>query len=443
VADLPVVAIVGRPNVGKSTLMNRILGKRIAIVEEKPGVTRDRKEVEAEWQGNPFLLVDTGGWMTGGSELDQKVSKQSEQAIRDADVVLFVVDAKVGVTDDDAQVAQLLRSLDVPVHVLANKVDDQSHEAAIWELMALGLGEPMPISALHGRRTGDLLDVVISELPAAEPSELDGEDLDEQEEMSEGEGVISVALVGRPNVGKSTLFNRLIGEDRAVVHDMPGTTRDAVDTVVETEIGPLRFVDTAGMRRRSRIDEGTEYFSMVRALKAVDEADVALLIIDSTEGVTHQDQRLAERVDGAGCPIVVLMNKWELLDEDRRKEVLYQLGQRLHFLGDAAVLRISALTGRGVHRLLPALEASIDAYHTRIPTRQVNDVIRRAQQAQPGPHGARVLYATQGAVDPPTFTLFANKTLPASYIRYLERMLREEFGLEATPIKMRVRRRGS
>jgi len=423
--------------------MNRILGKRIAIVEEKPGVTRDRKEVEAEWQGKPFLLVDTGGWMTGGSELDQKVSKQSEQAIRDADVVLFVVDAKVGVTDDDAQVAQLLRSLDVPVHVLANKVDDQSHEAAIWELMALGLGEPMPISALHGRRTGDLLDVVISELPAAEPSELDGEDLDEQEEMSESEGVISVALVGRPNVGKSTLFNRLIGEDRAVVHDMPGTTRDAVDTVVETEIGPLRFVDTAGMRRRSRIDEGTEYFSMVRALKAVDEADVALLIIDSTEGVTHQDQRLAERVDGAGCPIVVLMNKWELLDEDRRKEVLYQLGQRLHFLGDAAVLRISALTGRGVHRLLPALEASIDAYHTRIPTRQVNDVIRRAQQAQPGPHGARVLYATQGAVDPPTFTLFANKTLPASYIRYLERMLREEFGLEATPIKMRVRRRGS
>ncbi len=442
-ADLPVVAIVGRPNVGKSTLMNRILGKRIAIVEEKPGVTRDRKEVEAEWQGNPFLLVDTGGWMTGGSELDQKVSKQSEQAIRDADVVLFVVDAKVGVTDDDAQVAQLLRSLDVPVHVLANKVDDQSHEAAIWELMALGLGEPMPISALHGRRTGDLLDVVISELPAAEPSELDGEDLDEQEEMSESEGVISVALVGRPNVGKSTLFNRLIGEDRAVVHDMPGTTRDAVDTVVETEIGPLRFVDTAGMRRRSRIDEGTEYFSMVRALKAVDEADVALLIIDSTEGVTHQDQRLAERVDGAGCPIVVLMNKWELLDEDRRKEVLYQLGQRLHFLGDAAVLRISALTGRGVHRLLPALEASIDAYHTRIPPRQVNDVSRRAQQAPPGPPGARVLYATQGAVDPPTFTLFANKTLPASYIRYLERMLREEFGLEATPIKMRVRRRGS
>ena len=436
-ADLPVVAIVGRPNVGKSTLMNRILGKRVAIVEEKPGVTRDRKEVEAEWSGRPFLLVDTGGWMTGGSELDKKVSGQSEQAIKDADVVLLVVDAKVGVTDEDAQVANLLRSLDAPVHVLANKVDDTSHEALIWELMSLGLGEPLAISALHGRGTGDLLDVIVDELP-----EEDGAD-DEQTDMEEGEGVISVALVGRPNVGKSTLFNRLIGEDRSVVHDMPGTTRDAVDTVVETEIGPLRFVDTAGMRRKSRIDEGTEYFSMVRALKAVDEADVALLVIDATEGVTHQDQRLAERVDGAGCPIVVLLNKWELLDEDQRKDVLYQLGQRLHFLGDAAVLRISALTGRGVHRLLPALENSIDAYHTRIPTRQVNDVIRRAQQAQPGPHGARVLYATQGASDPPTFTLFANKTIPPSYLRYLERQLREEFGLEATPIKLRVRRRGS
>lgn len=436
-ADLPTVAIVGRPNVGKSTLMNRILGRRIAIVEEKPGVTRDRKEVEAEWLGRPFLLVDTGGWLRGGSDLDRKVSNQSEQAIRSADVVLLVVDAKVGVTDDDAEVAGLLRGVAAPVHVIANKVDDASHEAAIWELMSLGLGEPMPISALHGRGTGDLLDVIVSELPSEE-----SDDDHDQRPMEDGEGVISVALVGRPNVGKSTLFNRLIGEERAVVHDMPGTTRDALDTVVETEIGPLRFVDTAGMRRRSRIDEGTEYFSMVRALKAVDDADVALLVIDATEGVTHQDQRLAERVDGAGCPIVVLLNKWELLDEERRKDVLYQLGQRLHFLGDSAVLRISALTGRGVHRLLPALEASIDAYHTRIPTRQVNDVVRRAQQAQPGPHGARVLYATQGASDPPTFTLFANKTLPASYLRYLERKLREELCLEATPIKLRVRLRG-
>ena len=436
--ELPVVAIVGRPNVGKSTLMNRILGRRVAIVEEKPGVTRDRKEVEAEWSGRSFRLVDTGGGGAGGGEVDRKVSTQSEQAIKDADVVLFVVDAKVGVTDEDAHVANLLRSLGRPVLLVANKVDDASHEAQVWELLSLGLGDPFPVSALHGRGTGDLLDVVVADLP--EPP---GSEEEEAEGAGPADGIVSVALVGRPNVGKSTLFNRLIGEDRAVVHDMPGTTRDAVDTVVETDVGPLRFIDTAGMRRKSRIDEGTEYFSMVRALKAVDGADVALLVIDATEGITHQDQRLAERVDGAGCPIVVLLNKWELLDEDERKDVLYQLGQRLHFLGDSAVLRISALTGRGVHRLLPALEDAIDAYHTRIPTRQVNDVIRRAQQAQPGPHGARVLYATQGANDPPTFTLFANKTIPPSYLRYLERQLREAFSLGATPIKLRVRRRGS
>ena len=406
-------------------------------MEEKSGVTRDRKEVEAEWLGRPFRLVDTGGWLAGGSQLDKKVSAQSEQAIKDADVILFVVDATVGVTDEDARVANLLRAVPAPVLLVANKIDDASHEARVWDLMSLGLGDPFPVSALHGRGTGDLLDSVIGDFPDVE------EDHELVEEVDESGAVCSIALVGRPNVGKSTLFNRLIGEDRSVVHDMPGTTRDAVDTVVETDVGPLRFIDTAGMRRKSRIDDGTEYFSMVRALKAVDAADVALLVIDATEGITHQDQRLAERVDGAGCPIVVLLNKWELLDEDERKDVLYQLGQRLHFLGDSAVLRISALTGRGVHRLLPALENAIDAYHTRIPTRQVNDVIRRAQQAQPGPHGGRILYATQGASDPPTFTLFTNKTIPASYLRYIERQLREAFGLEATPIKLRVRRRGN
>ena len=437
--DLPMVAIVGRPNVGKSTLMNRILGQRLAIVEERPGVTRDRKEVEAEWLGRPFRLVDTGGWLVGGTALDRKVSAQSEQAIRAADVVMFVVDATVGITEEDAQVAQLLRSLDVPVLVVANKVDDTRHEPLIWELMSLGLGEPHAISALHGRGTGDMLDALLAALP--ESTEDADDDADWEAESRDG--TVSVALVGRPNVGKSTLFNRLIGEDRAVVHDMPGTTRDSVDTVIETEAGPIRFVDTAGMRRRSRIDEDTEYFSMVRALKSVDTADVALLVIDATEGITHQDQRLAERIDGAGCPIVVLLNKWELLDEERRADVLYQLGQRLHFMGESPVLRISALSGRGVHRLMPAIASSLAQYHTRVPTRRVNEVIRAAQQAQPAPHGGRVLYATQGAADPPTFTLFANKELPASYLRYQERQLREAFGLGATPIKLRVRRRGN
>ena len=438
---LPTVVIVGRPNVGKSTLMNRIIGRREAIVQELPGVTRDRKVVDANWNGRDFLLVDTGGWLAGGTELDQKVSKQSEKALSEADVVLLVVDATVGVTDDDTEVSRLLRKVDVPVMVVANKVDDTVHEAGMWDLMSLGLGDPFPISALHGRGTGDLLDRVVTYFPELpDPGDLD--DLDDlDDDLDDRDALFSVALVGRPNVGKSTLFNRLIGEDRSVVHDMAGTTRDSVDTVVETEHGAIKFIDTAGMRRKSRIDDGTEYFSMVRALQSVDEADAALLVIDATEGITHQDQRLAERIDAAGSPIVVLLNKWETLNEDQRNEVVYQLTQKLHFLGDSAVLRISALTGRGVHRLIPALESAIDAYHRRVPTRKVNDVIRRAQQAQPGPHGVRVLYATQGAIDPPTFTLFANKAIPPHYVRYLERMLREEFDLGQTPIKMRIRKR--
>jgi len=436
VSDLPVVAIVGRPNVGKSTLMNRILGRREAIVEERPGVTRDRKEVVAEWQGREFLLVDTGGWLPGGDDLDAKVSAQSERAMRSADAILLVVDAVTGVTEEDARVASVLRRLSTPVLLVANKVDDVAREGLVWEFMDLGLGEPWPASALHGRGTGDLLDElvgVLPEPPEEEPADAPGDEV----------RVYSVAIVGRPNVGKSTLFNRLIGADRSVVHDMPGTTRDSVDTVVETDEGPIRFVDTAGMRRKSRIDEGTEYYSFVRALQSVDRSDVALLVIDATEGVTHQDQRLAERVDAAGCPIILLLNKWELLDADARSSVTYQVSQRLAFMGDSVVLKISALSGKGVNKLLPALTEAIDAYQRRIPTRKVNDVIAAAQSAQPGPHGARILYATQGATDPPTFTLFSNKELPAPWLRYIERSIREAFDLGATPIKLRVRRRSA
>ncbi len=251
----------------------------------------------------------------------------------------------------------------------------------------------------------------------------------------------NIAIVGRPNVGKSTLFNRLIGEERSVVHDLPGTTRDTIDTVVETDIGTVRFLDTAGMRRRSRISDDTEYYSVVRSLKAVDGADVALLIIDATEGVTQQDQRLAERVDAAGCPTVVVLNKTDLLTTEQREDLTDQLARKLSFLPDAGVHRISALSGRGVQRLLPSLREALDAYQARAPTRAVNEVIRRAQQAQPAPGGGRVLYATQGAVDPPTFTLFANRPLPDHYLRYLERKLREDLDLGATPIKMRVRKR--
>ena len=431
-----IVAIVGRPNVGKSTLMNRILGRREAIVEERPGVTRDRKEVEASWQGREFTLVDTGGWIAAGDSLDEKVSRQSERAMSEADVVLFVVDSTVGVTEDDARVAALLRGTDSPVIVVANKVDDRVHEASIWEMMSLGHGEPAPVSALHGRGAGDLLDRLVDALP---------EQVDEvSDDVESGGGdprVVGVTLVGRPNVGKSTLFNRLTGEDRAVVHDRPGTTRDTVDTVVETPSGPVRFIDTAGMRRKARIDERTEYYSLVRALKAVDTADVALLVIDSTQGVTHQDQRLAERVDAAGCPIVVLLNKWDLCDAEQREDVSIQVGDKLHFVGEAPVIRISALSGKNVQRLWPALEDTIRDYQTRIPTRRVNDVIRAAQSAQPAPGGVRILYATQGATDPPTFTLFANREVPRTWLRYLERRLREDLELGSTPIKLRVRRR--
>jgi len=251
-----------------------------------------------------------------------------------------------------------------------------------------------------------------------------------------------VVIAGRPNVGKSTLFNRLIGEERSVVHDLPGTTRDSIDTIVETEDGPMRFVDTAGMRRKNRIDEGTEYYSLVRALRAIDDADVALLVIDATEGVTSQDQRLAERIDAAGCPVVVLLNKWDLLpDAEAREAATGQLARRLHFVGDAPVLKVSASTGRGVHKLLPILADAIERYHRRVPTRDVNKVIAEAQAAQPAPGGARVLYALQGASDPPTFTLFANRDLPPPYVRYLERKLREAFDLGAVPVKLRVRRR--
>jgi GTP-binding protein len=350
--------------------------------------------------------------------------------------VLFVVDATVGVTEDDDRVAALLRGRADSVIVVANKVDDRVHEAASWELLSLGLGDPASVSALHGRGTGDLLDRLVG---------LFSEEADEGapggEEEQAAPRVLGVSIVGRPNVGKSTLFNRLIGEERAVVHDRPGTTRDSVDTIVETEHGPVRFIDTAGMRRKARIDEDTEYYSLVRALRSVDTSDVALLVIDSTIGVTHQDQRLAERVDAAGCPIVVLLNKWDLCDTEQRADVTEQVGQRLHFVGDAPVLRISALTGKNVGRLWPALAESIEDYRTRIPTRRVNDVVRAAQSEHPAPAGARVLYATQGATDPPTFTLFANRELPRTWLRYLERRLREDLGLGSTPIKLRVRRR--
>ena len=436
-AEHPTVAVVGRPNVGKSTLVNRIVGKRVTIVEERPGVTRDRKEVEANWNGRDFTVIDTGGWMPKGDELDDKVSAQSERAIREADLVVFVVDGAVGITEEDDQVAAMLRGLDRPVLLVVNKIDHERHENQVWEFMRLGVGEPFGVSALHGRSTGDLLDAIVAQFPPDQQFEVD-------ESAGDEPRIFSVAIIGRPTVGKSTLFNRLIGDDRAVVHDMPGTTRDTIDTVVDTPDGPVRFVDTAGMRRKSKIDDGTEYYSMVRALQAVDKSDVALLVIDATQGVTAQDQRLAERIDAAGSPLVLMLNKWDLLDDaEKRADLTTEVERRLHFIGTAPVLKISALSGKGVHKLLPALATSIEDYQKRVPTRKVNEVVMMAQAATPAPHGGRILYATQGSTDPPTFTLFVNKEISPSYLRYIERRLREEFEFGSTPIKLRVRRRSS
>jgi GTP-binding protein len=442
-APRPVVAIVGRPNVGKSTLVNRIVGRRVAIVEERPGVTRDRKELEASWAGRELLIVDTGGWLPASAATDdpaflvQQVSEQAERAISLADVVLLVVDGTVGVVEEDAAVARVLRRSGKPVLVAVNKVDDERREADAWQFERLGLGVPYPVSAMHGRGTGDLLDAVVAALPPEPEVPVEADPLDD---------TFAVAVVGRPNVGKSTLFNRIVGDERAVVHDAPGTTRDAIDTIVETPDGPLRFVDTAGMRRRTHIDEATEYYGMLRALDAVDRSDAALFVIDATAGVTHQDQRLAERIDAAGTAIVVVLNKWDLIDDaDLRKQILEDVHDRLGFLGYAPVLKISALTGRHVGQLLPALRQAEAAYHQRVPTAALNRLLQEAQSAHPPPTGRRtrprILYATQGATDPPTFTLFVSHELPPTYLRYLERRLREGLDLGPTPIKLRVRRR--
>ncbi|HLW45902.1 MAG TPA: ribosome biogenesis GTPase Der [Acidimicrobiales bacterium] len=443
---LPVVVVAGRPNVGKSSLVNRIVGRRAAVVQHEPGVTRDRKELDAEWTGTPFVLVDTGGWLAAGDVLDAKVSEQAERAFAEADLVLLVVDVTVGATEEDVATVRAVRKAGTPVLLVANKVDDASREPAAWELLTLGAGDPWPVSALHGRGTGDLLDEVVRRLPKGEGAVAEAEpqdraaatEIEEWREPPDEDDTPRVALVGRPNAGKSTLFNRLIGEERSIVHDMPGTTRDSIDTVITTDEGPLCFVDTAGMRRPSRTERGVEAYSTLRALEALDRADIALLVIDATVGATHQDQRLAERINASGCPAVIVLNKWDLVATGDREDVLASVGDRLAFLGMAPVLRVSAKSGRGAHKILPALHAAVEAYHHRVPTGALNRALRDIQQAHPAP-GARVRYGVQGAVDPPTFTLFATGRLPQTYLRYIERGLRDRFELGPTPIKLRVR----
>ena len=433
---LPRVAIVGRPNVGKSTLVNRILGRRVAIVEEKPGVTRDRTEHPADWLGRHFIVVDTGGWEHPAEGMAARIVEQAEAAIADADLVVFVVDATVGALEDDERYAELLRRSRVPTLLVANKVDSDRQEALVHELYGLGLGTAHPVSARHGRGVGDLLDAVLEGLP----------DLPDRR-GTRRRACPQVAIVGKPNVGKSSLFNRLLGEERSIVDSVPHTTRDAVDTMVEVPVeaagGEVRgepwvFVDTAGMRRRYRHGEDTELFSVDRTRAAIEAADLVLFLIDASEPLGEQDQRLAALLRDAGRGIVLVCNKWDLVDEDRRHDLEKELDRLLSFAAWAPRINISALTGRGLRRLLPQLRTVWANYRRRIPTRELNRLVDEAvaHQAPPrqGNKQLKIRYATQAEVAPPRFVLFANGPLPAGYRRYLERELRERHDFTGVPL---------
>jgi GTPase len=427
---LPRVAVVGRPNVGKSTLVNRILGRRAAITQEMPGVTRDRVTYQADWAGRRFELVDTGGWEPKATGLRASVVAQAERAMADADLVLFVVDATVGVTEEDAAVAARLRRGRVPVILVANKVDSAAAEPQVAGLWSLGLGEPLPVSSLHGRGAGDLLDAVVERLGTAAAA------ADEPQ-------VPALAIVGRPNVGKSSLLNRLAGQDLAIVDPTPGTTRDTVDSIVERAGRSYRLVDTAGMRRSFQQAEGADYFAFVRSLEAVDRADVALLVLEAPLGVAEQDQKVAVRAVEAGCGLVLLANKWDLMDDEARHQFGVDLERKLYFVDWAPMLRVSARTGRGVEKVWGLVDRVLAERSRRIPTAALNQWLERATERTPPPpvrgRPVKVRYATQARVDPPEVVLFTSGQLSPSYRRYLENDLRRTFGFEGTPVRLVVR----
>jgi GTP-binding protein len=427
---LPRVAVVGRPNVGKSTLVNRILGRRAAITQELPGVTRDQVTYQADWAGRRFELVDTGGWEPKATGLQASVVAQAERAMADADLVLFVVDATVGVTEEDAAVAARLRRGRVPVILVANKVDSAAAEPQVADLWSLGLGEPLPVSSLHGRGAGDLLDAVVERLGTAAAAD------DEPQ-------VPALAIVGRPNVGKSSLLNRLAGQDLAIVDPTPGTTRDTVDSIVERAGRSYRLVDTAGMRRSFQQAEGADYFAFVRSLEAVDRADVALLVLEAPLGVAEQDQKVAVRAVEAGCGLVLLANKWDLMDDEARHQFGVDLERKLYFVDWAPMLRVSARTGRGVEKVWGLVDGVLAERSRRIPTAALNQWLERATERTPPPpvrgRPVKVRYATQARVDPPEVVLFTSGQLSPSYRRYLEKDLRRTFGFEGTPVRLVVR----
>jgi GTP-binding protein len=419
----PAVAVVGRQNVGKSTLVNRMFGSREAIAHEMPGVTRDRVELEATWGGRTLKLIDTGGFAHDAKGIEALVSDQAERAARDADVVLLVVDVQTGPLEEDAALARRLRRAHVPVLVVVNKVDSERDESDVPAFLSLGLGDPVPVSALHGRGSGDLLDQLVAVLPDEEAADQEPEEP-------------RFAIVGRPNVGKSSLFNRLVGEERSVVYEEAGTTRDAVDALVSWPDGPVRFVDTAGFRRPSRV-QGVEYYSFLRAERAIERADVALLVLDASDGFTGEDKRIAARVTEVGRGLVAVANKWDLIEE--RDRSFKELTEMLSPYARAPVLRTSAMRGTGVHRLPAVLSEVHERWNSRAPTARVNEVVAAAQAEQQAPGGIRYRYATQVAAGPPRFVLFGAGPPAASYQRFLEGRLRRALHLEGVPIGIRFR----
>ena len=425
------LAVVGRPNVGKSTLVNRILGSRQAVVQDVPGVTRDRVAYDANWRGRTFTVVDTGGWEARAQGLSAQVAEQAKIAVDMADAVLFVVDARVGATDEDEAVANVLRRSGKPVVLAANKVDDARSEADAASLWSLGLGEPVMISAMHGRGAGDLLDLVLEALPEAPP-----------ERLVES-GPRRVALIGRPNVGKSSLLNKLAGEQRAVVDPVAGTTRDPVDELIELGGTTWRFVDTAGIRRRFRESQGADYYATLRTAGALDRAEVAVVLVDAGEPLTEQDLRIITMVIEAGRALVIAFNKWDLTDEERRHYLEREIERQLNHARWAPRVNISAATGRHVDRLVPAIEEALASWEQRVSTGQLNQFLNQVVAATPPPmrggRQPRILFATQAGTKPPHFVLFTTGFLEETYRRFIERRLREEFGFAGTPIKVTMR----
>ncbi|KQU34450.1 ribosome biogenesis GTPase Der [Rhodococcus sp. BP-349] len=428
---VPTLAVVGRPNVGKSTLVNRIIGRREAVVEDVPGVTRDRVSYEANWSGRRFMVQDTGGWEPDAKGMQQSIARQAEMAMQTADAILLVVDAVVGATATDEAVARVLRRSKTPVILVANKVDDERTESEAALLWSLGLGEPRPVSATHGRGTGDLLDDVLAVLP---------------ETPREGTGVAGprrVALVGKPNVGKSSLLNKLTGDERSVVHDVAGTTVDPVDSLVELGGKVWRFVDTAGLRKRVSHASGAEFYASLRTKGAIDAAEVAILLLDASEVISEQDLRVLSMVADAGRALVIAFNKWDLVDDDRRGQLEKEIDRDLMRVPWAQRVNVSAKTGRAVQKLVPALETSLASWDKRISTGQLNSWLKEVVAATPPPMRGgrlpRVMFATQASTRPPTFVLFTTGFLEAGYRRFLERRLREEFNFDGSPVRISVR----